>query len=123
MLHHKTHFEQRVHKDENNKEIKKLHSMTEVMKNLEADPAQRDSLLKLSSLCESYTGLQELSDTDQFEQFLNFNTSTSVNELNRCLLNECCEAETLRDMEFPIDLAQIIYRSNSCKLRKKELVD
>ena len=40
--------------------------MTEVMKNIEKDPAQRDMLLKLSSLSQKYSVLQELSDTNHF---------------------------------------------------------
>lgn len=90
---------------------------------MDSDPAQRDVLLKLGSLSQGYSALQDLSNTIQFKQLLKHNTSTLVNELNKCLLEMCCEAEDLLDTEWPGDLIKVLFRSSSFTLRLDELLE
>ena len=71
--------------------------MTEMMKNIHKNPTHRDMLLKLSGLSQKYSILQELAYTTHFDQMLTHNTSLSINELNRCLSDEACDADDVPD--------------------------
>lgn len=86
LLHFKNVIERQNYQDSEDKTLQqRLHSMTEMMRNLESDPAQRDMLLKLSGLSQRYSILQELSGVGQLKELLNHCTTLSVNEFNRCL--------------------------------------
>lgn len=78
-----------------------------------AKPNVRDAILRIGSLSTKYNILQEVFDISRFGKVTKFCTDSIIEEFNRCLGDECCDTNEVKDIEWPLGLSHVTFRSNS----------